>query len=86
MLRLMPAVLPGVQLVFNTALFAMSELKAAVKALSNGNVSGLDGLSNEVLKIDGLHQLILDNINRTFAKKSVPVEWLVSIQIPVFKK
>ena len=78
--------LPGVQLGYDTSPFVMSELKSAVKSLSNGKASGLDGLPNELLKLDDLHQLILDIINRTYAEKSVPVEWLVSVLIPVFKK
>ena len=79
-------ILPNVQLVFNTSPFIMSELKSAVKSLSNGKATGLDGIPNEILKLDDLHQLVLDIINRTYAEKSVPVEWLVSVLIPVFKK
>ena len=41
---------------------------------------------NELLKLEGLHQHILEIINRTYEAKAVPSEWLISVLVPIYKK
>ena len=81
-----PPVLPSIHLDYNTDPFSTSELKSAVKSLSNGKAPGIDGMVNELLKLEDLHPLILEIINRTYEAKSVPTEWLLSVLIPIYKK
>ena len=76
----------NIHLAYNTESFSMAGLKSAVKSLSNGKAPGIDGMVNELLKLEALHPLILEIINRTYAEKSVPTEWLLSVLIPIYKK
>ena len=52
-------VFPNIQLKYNTDLFVMSELKDAVKALGNGKAPEIDNMTNEILKLEDLHSMIL---------------------------
>ena len=79
-------VFPGVNLGFKTDLFTMDELRIAVSSLENGKAPGIDGLINEILKLTDFHPILLEIINKAYVTKSVPLEWLMSVLIPVFKK
>ena len=80
------SVLPDVKLKYNVDPFSMNELKAAVASVSVGKASGVDGMINEILKLNDLHPVLLDILNSAYSSKTVPLEWLVSVLIPVFKK
>ena len=41
---------------------------------------------NEILKINDFHPILLDIINQVYVSKKGPLEWLMSVLIPVFKK
>ena len=81
-----PPVLPNIQLAYNSDSFVMSELKSVIKSLSTGKASRIDGMVIELLKLEDLHPLILEVINRTYGARSVPTEWLISVLIPIYKK
>jgi hypothetical protein len=77
---------PGIHLPFNTALFTIEEIQEAVSSLECGKAPGIDGMINEILKINDFHPILLDIINQAYVSKKVPLEWLMSVLIPVFKK
>jgi hypothetical protein len=79
-------VFPGIHLPFNAALFTIEEIQVAVSSLECGKVPGIDGMINEILKINDFHPILLDIINQAYVSKKVPLEWLMSVLIPVFKK
>jgi hypothetical protein len=79
-------VFPGIHLPFNTALFTIEEIQVAVSSLECGKAPGIDGMINEILKINDFHPMLLDIINQAYVSKKVPLEWLMSVLIPVFKK
>ena len=54
--------------------------------MSDGKASGVDELINEILKLEEFHPLILNIINQSYMTKAIPMEWLISLIIPVFKK
>ena len=81
-----PPVFPDIQLDYKSDLFDMSELKLAIKALSNGKAPGVDSITNELLKLEDLHPIILQIINKIYEAKEVPTEWLISVLIPIYKK
>jgi hypothetical protein len=81
-----PNVLPNIKLVYNTKLFTLDELKFATKAMQDRKAAGVDEMVNEILKLDEFHPVLLNIINQSYVTKSVPLEWLISILIPVFKK
>ena len=81
-----PPVFPNIRLNYNAQSFVMSELKDAIKALGNGKAPGIDDMTNEVLKLEELHPIILQIINKTYETKEVPEEWLMSVLIPIYKK
>ena len=78
--------LPNIKLVHNTKLFTLDELKFATKAMQDRKAAGVDEMVNEILKLDEFHPVLLNIINQSYVTKSVPLEWLISILIPVFKK
>ena len=43
-------------------------------------------MTNELLKLEDLHPLILEIINKTYKAKEVAAEWLISVLIPIYKK
>ena len=81
-----PNVFPNIKLVYNTKLFTLEELQIATMSLKNGKTAGVDELINEILKLSEFHPILLDIINQAYVSKTVPLEWLISLLIPVFKK
>ena len=81
-----PNILPDINLVYNDQLFTLDELKIAIKAMQDGKAAGVDELSNDQLKLEDLHPILLDIMNQAYATKTVPAEWSISLLIPVFKK
>ena len=79
-------VFPQIQLDYNTGLFSLKELDKAVASLSNNKAAGVDGMVNEVLKLSEFRHILLQILNGVFITKVVPMEWLMSILVPVFKK
>ena len=81
-----PNAFPNINLVYNIKLFTLDELKCATKAMQDGKAAGVDELVNEILKLSEFHPILLNIINQAYVTKSVPLEWLISLLIPVFKK
>ena len=67
-------------------MFTIEEIQVAVSSLECGKAPGIDGMINEILKINDFHPILLDIINQAYVSKKVPLEWLMSVLIPVFKK
>ena len=51
-----------------------------------GKACGLDTICAEVLKLDELHPLFLEILNVILVSKKVPLEWLISVLVPIYKK
>ena len=81
-----PILFPDIKLDFNTESFTLTELKFAAQAMRDGKTAGVDELINEILKLDEFHPLLLNIINQAYVTKTVPMEWLISLLIPVYKK
>ena len=43
-------------------------------------------MTNKIYKLNDLHPILLDIISQAYSSKTVPLEWLVSVVIPVYKK
>ena len=54
--------------------------------MSNDKAAGVDGVANEVLKLRVFRHTLLQIIKGVFITKVVPMEWIMSILVPVFKK
>jgi len=54
--------------------------------MQDRKAAGVDELVNEILKLDEFHPVLLNIINQSYVTQSVPLQWLISILIPVFKK
>ena len=59
----------------------------ALLSLSNDKAAGVDGMVNEILKLIEFQHILLQIVNDgVFIPNVVPVEWLMSILVPVFRK
>ena len=68
---------------FNCNLFTLTELRLAAKSLTCGKACGLDGIVNEVLKLEELHPNLLQVMNTILISKKPPSDWMSSALIPV---
>ena len=65
--------------------FSSEELHKVRNKLKNGKSVGPDMLPNEVLKHDGIHDLLLPFINKCFMENIIPSSWRKAIIVPIPK-
>ena len=64
------------------------EVLRVIKTLKNCKSSGMDDITNEMIKYDGekLYAEIVKLMKSIIIRSQIPVEWESSILVPVFKK
>ena len=66
--------------------FSLDEIATAASQLKTGKACGMDSVPPELLKLTGIHEILLPVFNQAFETGVVPEEWKVSGIIPIFKK
>ena len=65
---------------------SLNEIATAASQLKTGKACGMDSIPPELLKLTGIHEILLPVLNQAFETGVVPDEWKVSGIIPIFKK
>ena len=66
--------------------FSLDEIATAASQLKTGKACGMDSIPPELLKLTGIHEILMPVFNQAFETGVVPEEWKVSGIIPIFKK
>jgi glutaredoxin-related protein len=57
----------------------------AVKTLSCGKACGFDEVVTHILKLTGIHSILLHMLNNNYLSKKLSAEWLISRLVPAHK-
>ena len=80
----LPKVFDGLK--FDCSMITVKEVADAIKDMKNDKVTGVDGISAEILKSPDLLNLAWKFLFYCYKSKTVPAEWHTSVIVPVFKK
>ena len=74
------------ELDINTGPITAAKLQQAASTLQNGKCPGLDGIPPELVKLEGILDIILPILNQALDSGHTPLEWRQAGLLPLFTR